>query len=91
MKVNLIIDNNEIKKNLETLFSIKAGSVPSDREFGINWACLDQPKEIAENQFILEVHKKVKMYEPRVKIIKIDFTYKDGRLEPSIYFGGADG
>ncbi len=91
MKVNIIINNDEIKKNLETLFSIRAGSVPSERDFGISWACLDQQKEIAENQFILEAHKKVKMYEPRVKIIKIDFTYKDGQLESSIYFGGADG
>lgn len=89
--MRIVIENEELKKNLETLFYTRAGSQPADRDFGIDWKCLDNMPEIAKNQFILEAHRKVKKYEPRVKITSIDFTYKDGQLEPVLYFGGADG
>lgn len=80
----------ELKRNLTTLFGTRAGTQPADRDFGISWECLDEMPEAAESLFFLEATKKVKRYEPRVRIDDIVFEQKEGMLTPHIYFKGKE-
>jgi phage baseplate assembly protein W len=64
----------EIIENLNTIFTTPEGSVPLDREFGINMDFLDLPISQAQGKFTIEVTRKIKKYEPRVKVKKVIFT-----------------
>lgn len=96
MEPNIELDSNgfsaeeyaDIKRCLETLLSIQAGSLPLDREFGID---LDEivgcPVNVARNMLSLEIIEKAERYEPRVKVNSITYKDKpDGQLCPYIHF-----
>ena len=42
-------EEKELIRTLTTLFSTRAGSQPADREFGIDWSCMDELPEVAES------------------------------------------
>ena len=68
----------DIKLCLETLLSVRAGSQPLDRNFGIN---------VAKNMLALEIIEKVRIYEPRVEVDNVEFDANtDGQLVPRIHF-----
>ena len=78
----------DIKLCLETLLSVRAGSQPMDREFGLD---IDQvagyPLDVAKNMIALEIIEKVRTYEPRVEVDNVDFEANtDGQLIPHIHF-----
>lgn len=78
----------DIKLCLETLLSIREGSQPLDRKFGIN---IDEiigcPVDVAKNMLSLEIIEKVERYEPRVEVDSVEFDEStDGQLHPHIYF-----
>lgn len=83
----------DVKKCLETLLSVREGSQPLDREFGINLdEIVDYPVAVAKNMLSLEIIEKVERYEPRVKVERIEFEENvDGRLCPHVYFGRNNG
>ena len=76
----------ELSRTLSTLFSTRKGSQPADRDFGIDWGCLDEVPEVAESLFYLEAMLKVEQYEPRVEIEDIKFEHTQGCMIPHIYF-----
>lgn len=80
----------ELKRNLKALLETRAGTQPSDRNFGVSWDCLDEVPEAAESLFFLEVTSKVEKYEPRVSIKDIVFDNKEGKIIPHIYFTGKE-
>ena len=50
----------DVKKCLETLLSVREGSQPLDREFGINLdEIVDYPVAVAKNMLSLEIIEKV--------------------------------
>lgn len=82
----------DIKLCLETLLSVREGSQPMDRDFGIN---LDEvtsyPLDVAENMLSLEIIEKVERYEPRVSVESVEFdSNTDGQLAPFIHFVKAE-
>lgn len=81
----------ELKRNLTTLFETRAGSQPADRDFGINWDCLEEPPEVAESLFYLDAVKKVERYEPRVEIEDIAYEHTQGGMKAHIYFKAREG
>ncbi len=78
----------DIKRCLETLLSIRAGSQPLDRNLGIDFDnIVGYPTEVAKNILSLEIIEKVARYEPRVEVDYIEFENNmDGRLSPHIHF-----
>ena len=78
----------DIKICLETLLSIRAGSQPLDRNFGIDYEkVVDYPLNVAKNMLSLEVIEKVGRYEPRIEIDSIEFMGDaSGQLCPHIQF-----
>lgn len=83
----------DIRLCLDTLLSVRAGSQPLDREFGINFdSIVGFPVNVAKNMLSLEIMEKVDRYEPRVKVDCIDFLNdEDGILRPHIHFVKAKG
>lgn len=79
--------NKDILQDLKTLFSITAGTVVLDREFGIETDMLSLPMEIAMNDFSVEAMEKVDRYVPRVMVDEVTWDKSDfnqGILTPVI-------
>ncbi len=76
---------DDIRRCLITLYSVRAGEQPLDRDFGIDRSFLDQPMNIAQNMFALEVIEKTKRYEKRVDIERVDYRFEaEGQMIPVI-------
>ncbi|WP_342449203.1 GPW/gp25 family protein [Acetomicrobium sp. S15 = DSM 107314] len=72
-------------QNVRTILTTIRGSVPLDREFGIDGTLIDQPTPVARAKLTGEIVAALNQYEPRVKVVKVTFTEDgDGRLIPSI-------
>lgn len=79
--------NKDILQDLRTLFSITAGTVVLDRDFGIETDMLSLPMEIAMNDFSVEAMEKVDRYVPRVMVDEVTWNKSDfsqGILTPVI-------
>lgn len=78
----------DVKKCLETLLSIRAGTQPLDRNLGIDLdSIVGYPLDVARNMLSLEIIEKVETYEPRVEVVSVDFeSSTDGQLKPIIHF-----
>ena len=62
-----------------------AGTVPFDREFGIDYNLLDYPLPIAQGRLIVEYIEKTRKYEPRVSVKEVNFELnEDGNLIPKV-------
>lgn len=76
----------DIKRCLTTLYSVREGEQPLDRDFGLKQEFLDQPVPIAKNLLALEVLEKTQRYEKRVKVEKVEYeASQEGQLIPIIY------
>lgn len=78
----------DVKQCLETLLSVRAGSQPLDREFGIDYdGVVGFPLDVAKNMLSLEIIEKVDRYEPRVEVALVNFDIgSDGQLIPHPHF-----
>lgn len=81
----------EIYQNIKTILATRKGTVPLDRNFGLDWSFVDQPIAIAQAILSTEVINQVKKYEPRAKVIRVGFQDKtgaaDGKLKPKVTIG----
>ncbi len=66
----------DIRRCLTTLYSVREGEQPLDRELGLSQEFLDYPENLARNILALEVIEKTKRYEKRVAVEKVE--YKSG-------------
>lgn len=72
---------------LRTLYGTQAGTVPLDREFGIDYdGIVGMPHDVATNALALEIITKTEKYEPRVEVEEVTavFDSKAGKLIPTI-------
>jgi len=72
----------EIAQNIRLILSTPKGSIPLDRNFGINWDLIDKSFPATIQLLKAEVVKAVETYEPRVKVkeVKVKDATPDGRL-----------
>ncbi len=79
-KVEISTDskNEEVIRNIHMILTTPRGTVPFDREFGIDWSVLDLPLTIAKGRLSVDYTEKIKRYEPRAKVRQI--TYLSGEL-----------
>lgn len=81
----------EMRRNLNTLYSTRAGTCPGDRNFGLEQTFESCPTNIAKNLFALEVIEKTEIYEDKAEILNIEYTQSaDGNLIPKITIGPKD-
>lgn len=77
-----------MQRNLDLLYSTRAGTCPGDRNFGLEQAFEGCPTNIAKNLFALEVTEKTEIYEDKAEILNIEYTQAaDGNLTPKITIG----
>jgi len=72
----------EVLQNVRTLFTTRAGTVPLDRELGIDMSLIDDPLPTARAKLQVEMVQKLKRYEPRARIseFKPDIHALDGHI-----------
>lgn len=81
----------DVKRCLDTLLSVQAGTQPLDRELGIDYdSVVDYPIPVAENMLSLEIIEKVKRYEPRAEVVNITYTYEEAHISPHVTFKKAE-
>ena len=80
----------EIVQNVRAILATPKGAVVLDREFGTDWAFVDQPQPRARQRAIAEIALAVERYEPRVRVVAVRFEAvettdaMDGRLAPVV-------
>lgn len=86
MKVNLTPSSvaEEVTQNVATIIATERGSVPYDREFGIDRTAIDQPVNIGRAKITADIVRTVRKYEPRATIKRIDWsTSAEGLRNPT--------
>lgn len=75
----------EILQNVRTILSTQKGTIPLDREFGLDSTVIDLPVALARAKLTNEIFQAIKRYEPRVKVDSITFTWDiSGKLVPKV-------
>lgn len=79
----------EVLQNVRTILATVKGTVPLDREFGIEQKILDQPVNAVQARLNAALVEAVNKFEPRAKVRKIfydntDRETLDGILKPRV-------
>lgn len=83
-------EQQEIKRNLELLYTTAEGTCPGDRSFGLDMYSFESyPIATARNMIALEIIEKTEMYEPRAEVMDILFMSdsENGCLRPQVIVG----
>lgn len=78
---------DDILRCLRTLFASRTGEQALDRNFGIDYSCLDQPEIAAHAMLTAELVEKVATYEPRCRVARVDWKSadpSDGKIKPKV-------
>lgn len=80
----------EVIQNVKTILGTRKGSVPLDREFGLDWTFLDRPIPVAQAMLSTEVIQQLRRYEPRASVLAITIGEEagsaDGITRPRVKF-----
>lgn len=75
----------EILQNIRTILSTPVGSVPLDRDFGVDMSFIDRPLPKAQAEMASGIVNALRTYEPRVSVQSITWTAEeDGVLRPKV-------
>lgn len=75
----------DIQRCLSVLFSTPKGTVPLDRNFGLDWSGLDYPTETAKSLMAAEIVKQTAKYEPRATVQGITWvTGSNGTIQAKV-------
>lgn len=77
---------DEVLRNVRTIITTVAGTVPFDRDFGIDISFLDMPLTQAQGRLTIEYIEKIRRYEPRVKVEEVAFAQDplNGAIIPKV-------
>lgn len=84
----------EIYQNVRTILATPKGTVPLDRDFGVDQAFLDQPTSIVMARALPGIVEAVEKYEPRVRVTAVGWVESDaadGRMIPNVRIRIRDG
>ena len=79
----------EVAQNVRMILSTPKGSVPLDRDFGLDFGLVDQPQPRARALMEVEISRQVGRYEPRARVVRVAWPHDaaeavDGRLSPRV-------
>ncbi len=79
-------EKEDIQGCLQNLFNTPVGTVATDRDFGLDWECLDLPLPIAANRLVIEIVTKTRKYETRITIkdVECKFDEADGKISVKV-------
>lgn len=79
---------DEVIQNVRTIITTPAGTVPFDRDLGIDWSLLDLPIREARAKLTVEYIEKIKKYEPQASVQSVSFAANEhGQLIPKVVIG----
>lgn len=61
----------EVVQNIRMILATRKGTVPLDRNFGLDWSFLDQSFDVSTAKMTADIINQVRRYEPRARIIKV--------------------
>lgn len=75
----------ELNRQISLLLSTREGTMPLDREFGINMDFLDLPTETVKNMYVAEISEKITKFIPQVRVESVSWTENfSGLLSPKV-------
>ena len=75
----------ELDRQLALLLSTQVGTMPLDREFGIQMNFVDKPPEVVKSLYTAEVTKKVPQFIPWVRVYEVIWGYgEQGHIKPKV-------
>ena len=76
----------EILQNVRTILTTMKGSVPLDRDFGLDGSVLDRPVSALRAILTTNIIEAVEKYEPRVKVKEVNFAgdAEEGIVIPTV-------
>ena len=75
----------EILRCIRNLIMTPVGTVPLDRDFGIDQSILGLPIDAAQSLLAVEIIDKVERYEPRVSVTEVELTATiDGKITAKV-------
>lgn len=82
----------EVIQNVKTIMATQKGTVPLDRDFGLDWSFIDKPLQVAQAIMSSQAVQQINKYEPRAKIVSIGFdkdalSALDGKMVPRLVIG----
>lgn len=77
-------------RGLQTLYSTIEGTVPMDREFGLDGTMIGYPVEVIKNMYTLDVMEKTEKYFSNVKVTEVTYESIDNTLIPTIHLENGD-
>lgn len=82
---------NALAQEIRMVLATRRGSVPLDRNFGLDWNPVDMPLSAAGLRLVADVARTVEKYVPRVRVLEVRFQVPDspsdaadGRLAPVV-------
>ena len=86
-------EQKEVLQNVRTILTTQKGSVPMDREFGIDPDLVDLSSAMAQAKLTAEIVASVNRYEPRARVQQViyDGSEQDGFLRARVRVAIADG
>lgn len=67
-------EQEDIIRCLRNLIMTPAGTVPLDRDFGLDQSFLGYPIDVAQNLLAIEIIDKVARYEPRASVSEVELS-----------------
>lgn len=78
------ITESEIE-DLKTLYTTPEGTIPMERDKGIDISFLSMPIEVAQNMYSVEVIKKTRLYSDNIEVSSITFLRNnDGNIKAKV-------
>ena len=80
----------ELDRQLALLLSTREGTMPLDREFGLNMDFVDMPPEVAKSLYTAEITKKTAQFIPEVRVQSVQWTHGgEGVFYPKVVITSA--
>lgn len=78
-----------LAQEIRTVLTTRKGSVPLDRDFGLDWSFVDAPLPEVQPRYVGEVARQVEKYVPRVQVLEVSFkstvpNAAEGKLYPVV-------
>lgn len=77
-----------LMQEVRTVMVTRKGSVPLDREFGLDWSVIDCPVQEFRPRYVADVTRQIEKYVPRVRVVEVNFQAAsdivDGFVHPVV-------
>ena len=81
----------ELHEQLKLLIETPVGTVVLDRDFGVDYACLDNPPPVARNMLAVQLAEKIERYIPRLRLLEVVLSSieQEGRITMKVVVDNA--